>query len=72
MSQATLRPIPTGNAVSVEASASDPLSATRLALVQLADITPMRSVTSLTVSATLVDADNFAPWEAVAYAALAE
>lgn len=72
MSAEALRPIPTGNAVSVEASASDPLSATRLALVQLSDQVVMRSVTSLTVTATLVDADHFAPWEAIAYAALAE
>ena len=67
-----LRPIPIGNAVSVEATASDPLSAARLALVQLAERTPTSSMASISVTSVIIDPAEDQPWEATAYASLVE
>ena len=67
-----LRPIPIGNAISTEASGADPLSATRLALVQLAEQISNFAVTSISVHTVLIDAEELLPWEATAYASLAE
>ena len=67
-----LRPIPIGNAMSTEASGADPLSATRLALVQLAEQISDFAVTSISVHTVLIDAEELLPWEATAYASLAE
>ena len=67
-----LRPIPIGNAISTEASGADPLSATRLALVQLAEQISDFAVTSISVHTVLIDAEELLPWEATAYASLAE
>mgnify|MGYP000199666602 CR=1 FL=1 len=66
------RPIPMGNAYSVEATANDALSATRLALVELAERINTEVVTSVSVHTVLIDPANDQPWEATAYAALAE
>ena len=67
-----LRPIPIGNAISTEASGADPLSATRLALVQLAEQISDFAVTSISAHTVLIDAEELLPWEATAYASLAE
>lgn len=67
-----LRPIPIGNAISTEASGADPLSATRLALAQLAEQISDFGVTSISVHTVLIDAEELLPWEATAYASLAE
>lgn len=67
-----LRPIPLGNAISVEATASDPLSAARLALLQLADAVNVGSLASLSVTSVIVEPLNDQPWEATAYGALVE
>jgi len=67
-----LRPIPIGNAISTEASGADPLSATRLALVQLAEQISDFAITSISVHTVLIDAEELLPWEATAYASLAE
>lgn len=61
-----------GNAVSVEATATDPLSASRLALVQLAERVNPGVLTSISVHTVLIDPENDQPWEATAYGALAE
>ncbi len=65
-----LQAIPMGNAMSVEATGADPLSAARLALVQLADKVAAYPVTSLSVNVVIVEPDSHLPWEATAYAAL--
>jgi len=67
-----LRPLPIGNAISVEATGTDALSAARLALVELAEQVPMSSVSSVTVTAMIIDPGQWQPWEATAYAALVE
>lgn len=67
-----LRPIPMGNAMSTEASGADPLSAARLALVQLSEQIGDMAVTSISLHTVLIDAEELLPWEATAYASLAE
>jgi len=67
-----LRPIPVGNAISVEATGSDPLRAARLALVQLADAVNVSSLASISVNSVIVDPYEDQPWEATAYGALVE
>ena len=64
--------IPIGNAVAVEATGHDPLSAARLALVQLAEVAPVGSLMGMSVNVTLIEPGLDQPWEATAYGALAE
>jgi hypothetical protein len=65
-----LRPIPTGNAVAVEARAADCLSAARLALAQLAEVAHPANLTSMSVQVSVIGDDHYQPWEAVAFGAL--
>lgn len=67
-----LRPIPIGNAMTVEATGNDPISAARLALVELSEKVHASSMTSVSVAVTMVEPGEDLPWEATAFAALAE
>jgi len=67
-----MQPIPIGNAVAVEATSTDPVSAVRLALLELLEQVPTASMTSLSVTSMIIDPAEDQPWEATAYAALIE
>lgn len=71
MNLAALR-IPTGNAVCVEAVSSDALTATRNALVRLAEEVNAAAITHLTLSTCIVDPADENCWATTAYAATAE
>ena len=71
MSLAALR-IPTANAVCVEAVSSDALTATREALVRLAQEVNTHAITHISLSTCIVDPAEVECWETTAYAAIAE
>lgn len=69
MNLAALR-IPTGNAVCVEAVSSDALTATRNALVRLAEEINGDAITHLTLSTCIVEPTADDCWETTVYAQL--
>jgi hypothetical protein len=71
MNLAALR-IPTGNAVCVEAVSSDALTATRNALVRLAEEVNAQAITHLALSTCIVDPADENCWETTVYAHIAE
>ena len=69
MNLAALR-IPTGNAVCVEAVSSDALTATREALIRLAQEVNTHAITHISLSTCIVEPTADDCWETTVYAQL--